>query len=80
MNKYIPNVETFTNSKEFSYLAEFFNENNMYTNLPRGTYEYKLFWEDVKDKCINGITNFCRDSICNLTNFSNTIRSSRQGG
>lgn len=56
-NPYIPNVDKFTNSKEFSYLAEFYEKHGTYTNLPRGTYEYKLFWEDVKDKCINGFTN-----------------------
>lgn len=57
LNPYIPNVDKFEAAKEFSYLAEFFNKHDSYTNLPRGTYEYKLFWEDVRDKCLNGFTN-----------------------
>ena len=56
-NPYIPHVDKFENSNEFSYLAEFFNEHETYTMIPKGTYEYKMFWEDVKDKCLNGFTN-----------------------
>ena len=56
-NPYVPPVKKFENSHEFSYLAEFYKEHETYTNLLPGTYEYKLFWEDVRDKCINGFTN-----------------------
>ena len=56
-NIYVPEVEKFENSKEFSYLADFFNQHGVYTLIPRGTYEYKLFWDEVKHLCINGFTN-----------------------
>jgi hypothetical protein len=56
-NKFIPHVDAFTSSKEFSYLAEFFNNNDAYTLFPRETEEYKLFWEDVREKCLNGFEN-----------------------
>lgn len=56
-NPYVPYVEKFENSAEFSYLAEFYNKHGVYTTIPAGTYEYKLFWKDVKDKCLNGFTN-----------------------
>jgi hypothetical protein len=29
----------------------------MYTNIPLGTIQYIDFWNDVKDKCLNGFTN-----------------------
>lgn len=56
-NPYIPHVEFFTNSKEFSYLAEYYDKNGMYTNIPPGTIQYIDFWKDVREKCINGFTN-----------------------
>lgn len=56
-NQYVPHVEHFTNSKEFSYLSTFFNEHGFYTLLREETEEYINFWKDVKDKCINGFTN-----------------------
>ena len=56
-NPYIPYVEHFTNSKEFSYLADFYDKHGMYTNIPLGTIQYIDFWNDVKDKCLNGFTN-----------------------
>lgn len=56
-NPYVPEVEHFENSNEFSYLAKFFEEHGVYTTLPKGTYEYKLFWEDVKKKCLEGFVN-----------------------
>ena len=57
LNPYSPKVEKFTNSSEFSYLAESFNKNDVYTTLPNGTIEYKNFWLEVKDRCENGFTN-----------------------
>lgn len=56
-NPYVPRVEHFTNSHEFSYLARFYEQNGVYTNLLRGTYEYKMFWEEVRELCLNGFTN-----------------------
>jgi hypothetical protein len=56
-NPYIPHVDTFTSTKEFSYLAEFFNEQGMYTNKVPGTIEYMDFWKKVHDDCVYGITN-----------------------
>ncbi len=56
-NPYIPQVERFTNSREFSYLADFFSKNETYTFLPVGTIEYINFWKDCKNKCIDGFTN-----------------------
>lgn len=56
-NPYIPYVPKFTNSKEFSYLAQTFETISNYTNIPSGTIQYHNFWNDVKDKCINGFTN-----------------------
>jgi hypothetical protein len=56
-NPYIPYVQKFQGSREFSYLAEYFNKHKMYTNLIEGTDEYINFWVDVKDKCINGFIN-----------------------
>ncbi len=56
-NPYTPKVEKFTKSSEFSYLAEYFYKNKCYTTYPRGTLQYKKFWEDVLDKCLNGFTN-----------------------
>ncbi len=56
-NPYVPQVEWFENSHEFSYLANFYNEHEQYTNLLPGTYEYKLFWDQVRDYCLYGFTN-----------------------
>lgn len=56
-NPYVPHIEHFVNSKEFSYLATIFNETGFYTHLQEGTQAYIDFWKDVKDKCINGFTN-----------------------
>lgn len=56
-NPYVPKVDKFVKSNEFRYLAEFYENEERYTNLPKGTMEYKKFWEDVKDKCLNGFTN-----------------------
>ncbi|MEK6881763.1 MAG: hypothetical protein AABY22_19250, partial [Nanoarchaeota archaeon] len=56
-NPYVPYVEKFENSSEFSYLAEAFKRNKYYTSIPSSTYEYKLFWDDVMEKCIHGFTN-----------------------
>lgn len=54
---YAPKVEKFINTDEFRYLAKFFENNQCYTLLPEDTEEYKNFWNDVRYKCINGMTN-----------------------
>lgn len=56
-NPYVQEVEHFRMTKEFTYLADFFRQNQCYTNLPENTVQYKEFWKDVKEKCINGMTN-----------------------
>ena len=50
-------VDKFENSHEFSYLAAFYNEHECYTNLLEGTYEYKMFWTEVRELCLNGFEN-----------------------
>jgi hypothetical protein len=62
-NPYTSFIDNFTNTKEFSYLANFFNENECYTFLSENTDEYKTFWEDVRNKCINGYTNSAGQTI-----------------
>lgn len=64
-NPYVPKVEWFENSHEFSYLAQAFEDScsapgrndGTYTSLLPGTYEYRVFWEEVRDLCLNGFTN-----------------------
>lgn len=56
-NPYVPYVEKFQESKEFSYLAEEFNNSGFYTHLTEGTQEYIDFWKDVREKCLKGFTN-----------------------
>lgn len=56
-NPYIPHVEKFTKSSEFSYLAEYFNKHGMYTNLIPDTIEEIKFTDTIRDYCINGFTN-----------------------
>lgn len=68
-NPYIPKVEKFTRSSEFTYLADYFRLNQCYTNLPEGTLQYIEFWKDIKDKCINGMTNSDGISITGIHFF-----------
>lgn len=56
-NPYVPQVEHFSCTKEFTYLADFFRANQCYTNIPANTVQYKEFWKDIKEKCIYGMTN-----------------------
>jgi len=62
-NPYVICVDYFKNTKEFSYLAEQYNKTGLYTNAIPGTIEYVEFWQDVKDKCLNGFTNSCGQKI-----------------
>ncbi len=56
-NPYAPSVEEFKGIDEFRYLAIFFEKNSVYTTIPVGTIEYKKFWEEVRLKCLEGMTN-----------------------
>ena len=62
-NPYIPHIDIFENTKEFSYLAEQYNKTGLYTTSIPGTIEYLDFWQDVKDVCINGFTNSIGQTI-----------------
>lgn len=62
-NPYIPHIDMFENTKEFSYLAEQYNKTGLYTTSIPGTIEYLNFWQDVKDVCINGFTNSVGQTI-----------------
>ena len=42
------------NSNKFCQAAIFFKEHNCYTLAPRGTTDYIQYWEQEKDRCING--------------------------
>ena len=64
INPYIPQVDKFENSYEFSYLATKFNKDGRYCDIPEDTEEYITFWKDVKDKCLNGFTNSKGIKIC----------------
>lgn len=57
VNPYVPYVERFSNSKEFSYLATIFDETGFYTHYNEDSKEYAEFWQDVRHKCIYGFTN-----------------------
>lgn len=56
-NPYVPYKGKLTNTQEFCYLAEFFREHKCYTMLSEGTKKYNEFWEDVRLKCLYGMTN-----------------------
>ena len=56
-NPYIPEIDKFECSREFSYLADYYQKNETYTMIPHGTMEYRAFWEDVRNKCLKGFTN-----------------------
>lgn len=83
VNPYVPYVEKFECSKEFSYLAAIYNKTGFYTNLPEGTKAYIDFWKDVRDKCINGFYNskgiritghhFFYLNFCRISGYDETI-------
>ena len=54
---YTKTVNHFNNTSEFRYLAEYFEKNKAYTLIPSGTAQYKEFWEECREKCLNGMTN-----------------------
>lgn len=81
-NPYVTEVAKFECSKEFSYLADYFNKHGFYTLLKEDTDEYEEFWKDVRQKCLYGFTNskgiritgnhffylnFCRISALNIS-------------
>lgn len=56
-NPYIPFVEKFTLTDEFRYLAKTFEEKGVYCLFNEESQDYIDFWKDVKNKCLNGMTN-----------------------
>lgn len=62
-NPYIPYIDLFEKTKEFSYLAEQYTKTGLYTTSIPGTMEYLDFWKDVKDICLNGYTNSVGQTI-----------------
>lgn len=54
---YAPQVDLFQNTKEFSYLAQHFDEYGSYTGFTEGSKQYKDFWEQVSYYCRNGFEN-----------------------
>lgn len=56
-NPYVPVVEKFENTEEFSYLAKIFEETGQYTGLIKGTFQYRQFWDEVRDYCLYGFVN-----------------------
>ncbi len=56
-NPYVPEVVKFECSKEFSYLGQYYLDNDYYCNIPEGTEDYISFWKQVKEYCLNGFTN-----------------------
>jgi len=54
---YAPNCSWFTKTDEFRYLAKHWEEHKCYTFIPPGTIEYKKFWEECRERCIDGMTN-----------------------
>ena len=68
-NPYVPEVEHFTCTKEFTYLADFFRVNQCYTNIPANTVQYKEFWKDIKNKCLEGMTNSAGSKITGIHFF-----------
>jgi hypothetical protein len=54
---YTIHIDKFTKTSEFRYLAEYFDKNKVYTLIPKGTAQYKEFWDSCRDKCLNGMYN-----------------------
>ena len=46
----------FINTREFSAEARNFLKYGYYTNAPKGSYEYKSYWEEQKRRCLEGYT------------------------
>lgn len=42
-------------TKEFLEVREYFEKHQMYTKSLPGTYQYKEFWDNEVDKCMNGV-------------------------
>jgi hypothetical protein len=51
---WISSPETFINTREFSREAQSFLKYGYYTNAPKGSYEYKSYWEEQRRRCIEG--------------------------
>ena len=55
--QHVPQVDKFELTSEFRERAIYFNKHKMYTDLPKGTSQYKEFWEEEDFRCRHGFTN-----------------------
>lgn len=51
---WISSPTTFVNTNEFSAEARNFLKYGYYTNAPKGSYEYKAYWEEQHRRCLEG--------------------------
>jgi hypothetical protein len=67
--QYVPQVDKFENTDEFRQLAILFEQKGYYTDLPKGTPQYKEFWVEEDRKCRFGVTNSKGISITGIHYF-----------
>lgn len=67
--QHVPPVKEFKGTKEFQEVAQFFIKNKCYTNLIKGTGEYREFWLRENDRCLYGMTNSYGISITGVHYF-----------
>lgn len=67
--QYVPEVDKFELTDEFRVMAIRFETNGYYTDLPKGTSQYKEFWVNEHYKCLDGITNSKGISITGVHYF-----------
>lgn len=51
---WISSPETFINTREFSRDALNFLKYGYYTNAPKGSYEYRSYWDEQNKRCLEG--------------------------
>jgi hypothetical protein len=51
---WVSSPETFINTREFSREAATFLKYGYYTNAPKGSYEYKAYWDEQTRRCLEG--------------------------
>ena len=57
------NVKFTVGSDKFRQPAIFYQNNGRYTNIPRGTTEYRKFWDEEYRRCLFGYQTEDGDSI-----------------
>lgn len=62
-NPYIPHIDKFEKTLEFSYLGDYFTKHGFYCSIPEAIEDYKNFWIDIKNKCIHGMENSVSQKI-----------------